>query len=193
MCRRGVGCGGGGIQISTASRRKPLRGEKEPPGLGEGREEVEVGQSRDLRLRCKRSRAARSRLWFSRPDVGCALSEGDGRRAAGPGWEGFLLGLPGHMLSLQRAFWSTEALSAQFKSAGSLHSENPADHRTIEGCDHDSEKSSVVCSPPYTVHIQPRSCGCCFCLLGCTEVTSAPVKQYLGSKGISKTLTMTSC
>lgn len=26
---------------------------------------------------------------------------------------------------------STEALSAQFKSAGFLHSENPADHRTI--------------------------------------------------------------
>ena len=104
-------------------------------GEGGGGGSAEQGSPpplREVAPGCERLRpAARSRLWFSRPDVGCALSEGDGRRAAGPAWEGFLLGLPGHMLSLQRAFWSTEALSAQFKSAGSLHSENPADHRTI--------------------------------------------------------------
>lgn len=53
--------------------------------------------------------------------MGCALSEGDGRGAAGPVWEGFLLGLPGHMLSLQRAFTGAlRALSTEFKSTGSL-------------------------------------------------------------------------
>ena len=58
--------GEGNTDFHAASRRKPLRGEEEPPGgggagggggrggRGEGREEVEVRQSRDLCLRCER-------------------------------------------------------------------------------------------------------------------------------------------